>query len=103
MLGFSPMFLWSSVLVKEPESSKPIKPFQEGNLFRGHQGRGNSLFQFQQSTIIHPPEQGEKITPEESFFFKSKTAIEVDEERFSFFSNQDIPFMPQIQWTTPLP
>ena len=84
-------------LVEDPESSKAIEPFEEGYLLRRHRGGRNSLFQFQQAPIIHPPEQRKKITPEEPFFFKGKTAVEVDEERLSFFRGQNVSFMPQIQ------
>src|SRR4030067_334326 len=82
--------------VEDPESSKPVKPFKKDKFFRGHQRGRNPFLQFQQSTIIHPPEKGKKGTPEESLFSKSKTAIEIDEKRFSFFRDQDVPFMPQI-------
>lgn len=84
-------------LVEDPESSKAIEPFEEGHLLRRHRGGRNSLFQFQQAPIIDPPEQRKKITPEQSFFFKSKTAVEVDEERLSFFRDQNVSFMPQVQ------
>jgi hypothetical protein len=82
--------------VEDPESSKPIKPFQKGEFLRGHPRGRNPLFQFQQSPIIHPPEEREKVPPEESLFSESKTAIEIDQERFSFFRDKDVPFMSQI-------
>jgi hypothetical protein len=81
-------------LLEDPESSKSIKPSEEGKFLRGHQRRRNSLLQFQQPSIIHPPEEGKKITPEESLLLKSKTAIEINEERFPFFGDQDVPLMP---------
>jgi len=85
------------LLVEDPKSSKPIKPFEEGKFLRGHQGGRNSLFQFQHPPIIDPPEQREEIAAEKSFFLKIETTIEIDEERFSFFRDKDVPFMSQIQ------
>ena len=82
------------ISVEDPESSKSIKPSQERKFLGGHQRGRNPLLQFQQSSIVHPPEEGKKITPEDPFLFKSKTAIEIDEERFPFLGDQDVPLMP---------
>jgi hypothetical protein len=88
------MFHGSTVSVEDPESSETLEAFQEGKLFGSQQGRSDSLLQFQQPPIIDPPEEREKVTPEEPLFFKGKTAVEIDEERFPFFRDQNVPLMP---------
>jgi len=98
-----PMFHCSRVSVEDPESPKSIKTPEEGKLLRSHRRGGNSLFQFQQSPVIHPLKEGKKVAPEESLFFEGKTAIEVDEEGLPLLGDQDVPFMSQIQVDHSLP
>ena len=83
-------------LVEDPEFSETLKALQESKLIRSQQRWSDSLLQFQQSPVIHPSKEGEKATSEQSLFFKGKTAIEVDEERLSFFRHEDIPLVSQV-------
>lgn len=47
--------------------------------------------------MVHPPQDGKDKTPEESLFVERETAVEVDEERFPLWGDEDIPFVSQIQ------
>jgi hypothetical protein len=84
-------------LVEDPELSESIKAFEKIHLFMGHQFRGYPLLQFQKTAIIDPPQDGKDKTTKESFFFIVETAVEVDEEGFSLFRNEDVSLMSQIQ------
>ena len=85
------------MLIEDPKPSEEIKPFKEKQLFSGHLVGRDSLLQFQQATIINPPEQRKEKAAKKSLFLKIETAVEVNEKRLLFLGNEDVPLMSQIQ------
>ncbi len=83
-----------SFSVEDPEPSQEVKAFEKKRLLSGHQGRRNSLFQFEKPSVVDPSQQGKEEAAQNSPLFKAEAAIEVNEERLPILGKEDVPIVP---------